>query len=62
MGVPEIEAKRYEGKIRDGNILISVHTEDGNQRKLAKEIFERMGASEISSTSEVKAPRAQASR
>src|ERR1700756_525943 len=29
-GIPEYEAKRYEGKIREGNILISVHTEDRN--------------------------------
>jgi hypothetical protein len=30
MGIPEYEAKRYEGKVKDGNILMSVHTEDGN--------------------------------
>src|SRR6266481_2337771 len=37
MGIPEYEAKRYEGKLREGNILISVHTEDRDERKLAKE-------------------------
>src|SRR5271163_2598687 len=31
MGIPEFEAKRYEGKIRSGNVLISVHTEDGEK-------------------------------
>jgi len=52
MGIPEYEAKQYEGKIKDGNILISVHSEDGEERKLAKEIFERAGAHDISSTEE----------
>jgi hypothetical protein len=52
MGIPEYEAKRYEGKIRDGNILISVHTEDSDERKLAEEIFKRHGASDVRSTGE----------
>lgn len=52
MGVPEYEAKRYEGKLREGNILISVHTEDGNERKRAKEIFENAGADDIGTSSE----------
>jgi hypothetical protein len=52
MGIPEFEAKRFEGKIKEGNILISAHTEDGNQVKRAKEIFERAGASDISSAGE----------
>ena len=52
MGIPEIEAKQYEGKIRDGNILISVHAEDRKERSRAKEIFENRGADDISSTSE----------
>ena len=32
MGIPELEAKRYEGKIGDGNILISVHTDDSEEQ------------------------------
>ena len=40
MGIPEYEAKRYEGKIKEGNILISVHTDNSDQVKAAKEIFE----------------------
>src|ERR1700719_1846056 len=52
LGIPEIEAKRYEGKIKQGNILLSVHTEDGTQRARAKEIFERAGAEDISSAGE----------
>jgi hypothetical protein len=56
MGIPEYEAKRYEGKVRDGNFLISVHTDDSDQAKRAKELFERDGAEDISSTGEASAP------
>ena len=52
LGIPEYEAKRYEGKVRDGNILISVHTHEANQRKRAKDIFERANADDISTTGE----------
>ncbi|HEY3860945.1 MAG TPA: quinol:electron acceptor oxidoreductase subunit ActD [Verrucomicrobiae bacterium] len=52
MGIPEYEAKRYEAKVKDGNVLLSVHTEDSNEVKRAKEIFENAGAEDISSTSE----------
>ncbi len=52
LGIPEYEAKRYEGKVRGGNILISVHTDDGNDRKRAKDIFERANADDISTTGE----------
>ena len=52
MGMPEFEAKRYDAKIREGNILISVHTEDGKQRDVAKDVFKRYNADDISSGSE----------
>jgi len=52
LGIPEYEAKRYEGKIREGNILISVHSEDHEESKRAKEIFTEAGASDISTTGE----------
>ena len=52
MGIPEFEAKRYDAKIRAGNILISVHTEDSKQRDAAKEIFKRYNADDISTGSE----------
>ena len=58
MGIPEFEAKRYEGKIREGNILISVHTEDAKQRERAKDVFEIAGADDISYTSEAAVPKA----
>jgi hypothetical protein len=52
MGIPELEAKQYEGKIKGGNILISVHSENSDETKRAKEIFERSGAHDISYTEE----------
>jgi hypothetical protein len=57
MGIPEYEAKQYEGKIKQGNILISVHSEDSDEVKRAKEIFERAGAHDISSTGEESVPK-----
>jgi hypothetical protein len=54
MGIPEYEAKRYEGKVREGNILISVHAEDAEQRSLARKILENAGAEDVSSTSEAR--------
>lgn len=51
-GIPEYEAKQYEGKIRSGNILLSVHTEDGAQVSRIKEIFKSEGAEDISYTGE----------
>jgi hypothetical protein len=54
LGVPEFEAKRYEGKIKSGNILIAVHTEDGTQKARAKEIFDRAGAEDVASAGEAR--------
>ena len=55
MGIPEFEAKRYKDKIGAGNILISVHTDDGKQRDVAKDVFKRNGAEDISTGGEDKA-------
>ena len=52
LGIPEFEAKRYEEKIRSGNILISVHTEDSEERTRAKDIFKDGGADDIASGAE----------
>jgi L-aminopeptidase/D-esterase-like protein len=52
LGIPEYEAKRYEGKIKGGSALISVHTEDSDARDEAREIFERAHAEDISTTEE----------
>jgi hypothetical protein len=52
LGIPEYEAKRYEGKIKGGSALISVHTESSEAIDKAKEIFEQAHAEDISSTGE----------
>ncbi len=57
LGIPELEAKQYEGKIRAGNILISVHTESGDERSRAKRALEESGATDVSSTSEASVPK-----
>jgi hypothetical protein len=52
MGFPEYEAKRYEGRIKDGGILLSVHCDDSEWTKRAKEILENTGAEDVASTGE----------
>jgi hypothetical protein len=54
MGIPEFEAKRYEGRVKNGGILISVHCDDGDWADKAKDILEATGAEEVSETSEAK--------
>jgi len=49
MGIPELEAKRYENRVSGGDILISVHTINGDQTESAKNILEKAGAEDISS-------------
>jgi len=56
MGVPEFEAKMYETQLKAGNILISVHTDDGNEKKRALEIFKRAGVKDASTQTETAAP------
>lgn len=55
MGIPEYEAKRYEGSINKGGILLSVHSESSEEVDHAKEILKSTGAKDISSTGEAKA-------
>lgn len=52
LGIPEIEAKRYEGKIKAGNILISVHTENAGEIARAKDIFTQASAQDVCTTGE----------
>ena len=52
LGIPELEAKRYEGKVKAGNLLLSVHTENSEEITRAKDIFTRAGAQDICTTSE----------
>jgi hypothetical protein len=51
-GIPEIEAKRYAGRIREGGYLISVHCDDSNWAKRAEEILEGTGGRDVVKTSE----------
>jgi hypothetical protein len=57
LGIPEIEAKRYEGKVKAGNLLISVHTEDSKEIARAKDIFTKAGAQDICTTGEASTPK-----
>ena len=54
-GMPEYEAKRYEGKVRAANILISVHAVDSSEIDRAKYIFQRGAAQDIAASSEATA-------
>lgn len=53
-GIPEIEAKAYEGKVRAGSVLVSVHVDDANAKTLAKAILERGGAKDVVAVDELK--------
>jgi hypothetical protein len=55
MGIPEYEAKRYEGRIRSGGILLSIHCDSSEWAKKAKEVLAATGADDISSTGEAAA-------
>jgi Protein of unknown function (DUF3341) len=54
MGIPEYEAKRYEGRVKEGGILLSVHSDNSDWTGKAKDILERTGADDVSSTGEEK--------
>lgn len=56
LGIPEIEAKRYEEKLKTGNYLIAVHAHDSDEEKRAKEIFKAANASDITSSSMASTP------
>ena len=58
LGIPELEAKRYEGKVKEGNLLISVHTECSEEITRAKDIFTKAGAQDICTTGEASTPKA----
>jgi Protein of unknown function (DUF3341) len=52
MGIPEYEAKRYEGRVKDGGILLSVHCDSSEEISKAKEILKATGAEDIASSGE----------
>jgi hypothetical protein len=55
MGIPEYEAKRYEGRVKKGGILLSVHCDSSDWTKKAERILKESGAEDVSSTGESKA-------
>jgi hypothetical protein len=56
MGIPEHQAKHYEGSVSGGRILISVHTEDRQKQWQAADVLRRLGAEDISAVEEPKLP------
>ena len=52
MGIPEFEAKRYEGMVKNGGILMSIHSEDPTWTKKGKAVLEESGARDIAATGE----------
>ncbi len=62
MGIPEYEAKRYEGLVRDGGVLISVHCDNSDWVKRAKELMKRTGAQDVASSGEAGADYAESEK
>lgn len=58
MGIPEYEAKRYEGRVKNGGTLLSVHCETSAQIDRAKDVLKGSGAEDIASTGEASAANA----
>lgn len=62
LGIPEYEAKRYEGRVRSGGILLSIHCDDSEWVKRAKKVLEQTGAEDVASTGEASADFAASER
>jgi len=62
MGIPEFEAKRYEGRIKSGGILLSVHCDNSDWVGKAKDLLKQTGAEDVSSTGEASADYAESDR
>ncbi|MGI8957277.1 MAG: hypothetical protein ACR2II_10245 [Chthoniobacterales bacterium] len=56
LGIPEIEAKRYEEKLKSGNYLVAVHTHNSEEEDRAEQIFKDAGAEDITSSSMTSTP------
>jgi hypothetical protein len=55
MGMPEYEAKRYEGRVKEGGILLSVHCDNSDWVKRRKDLLKQTGAEDIASAGEASA-------
>lgn len=62
MGIPEYEAKRYEGRVKEGGYLVSVHADNSEWTTKAKRILEETGAADVSSTGEASADYAESDK
>jgi len=62
MGIPEYEAKRYEGRVREGGVLLSVHADSSDWVKRAKDILKDTGAQDIASAGEAGADYAESDK
>jgi hypothetical protein len=56
LGIPEYEAKMFEGKVRDGNILLAAHCETEDQLICAEDMFKHNKATDIHRVGEVPVP------
>jgi len=61
-GIPEYEAKRYEGRVRRGGILVSVHCDNASWAKTARRVLKQTGAHDISSAGEARADYARSEK
>ena len=59
MGIPEVEAKRYEGKLRRGNILIAVSTDNADQQKEVEQIYKTAQVDDVFATGEAGVPKSE---
>jgi hypothetical protein len=59
LGVPEYEARRYEGRVRDGGTLLSVHCESDTRVKRAKQVLNSSGADDVASSEESRSEKVQ---
>src|SRR4029079_16407744 len=55
LGIPEYEANRYEGRVKEGGILLSVHSDNSDWTRKAKGILESTGAADVASAGEASA-------
>jgi hypothetical protein len=62
MGIPEFEAKRYEGRIKEGGILLSVHCDNSEWVGRAKDLLKQTGAEDVSSAGEASADFAESDK
>jgi len=62
LGMPEYEAKRYEGMLKQGRVLLSVHCDDSDWARRAKQVLENSGAEDISASGEAAADYAASDR